>query len=311
MISKLVRNSFKQIRQIRQIRQIQGKHMYIRRYMGNAKTTQMNHNSIKQTVHNSTNTDTHKSFESIKNTSEQLLSSGVQQAQVLEDYILKSKFHFRLFVGSVLGIGIGSIVFSDNIKSVFVEQTSDLTAATLGDETVLKEGQKLVHNIVSSPETQTLVSDLLYKLIQRPDVQENLKYLVFQVLNDPQTLQVLTNLLGNLVQLPQTQELLANLIHSVFNREDVQGYVKEMVDGVIVDVKIRKSLETQLNDTLMNVLQNPDNVAQLGNSIRGSIGYAVWPWGKAVTTQTEPVVATQTTETETVVATKPVQVVDV
>ena len=289
MFSKL-RNPFQQIfRKSGQIR---------RTYMGSSKPPGRNiHNTASHHAKNAE--EQANSFESFKHTGEQIFSSGVNQAKMFEDHLMRSKYHFRIFVGSIIGVGTTAVIFSDSIKSVFIKQTSDLTAQTLSDAEVLKQGTKLVHNIISDTETQNLVSTLLYQLIQRPDVQENLKTLVFQVLNDPQTLQVLTDLLNNLVQLQATQDLLARLIHDVFNREDVQDHVKNLVDGVVVDENIRKSLEEQLNRTLNQVMTNPENIAQFGTTIRGSIGYAFWPWGKGASaevpvaetsTQTEPVV---------------------
>ena len=296
MFSKF-RNPFQQIfRNPFPFQQIFRKSGQLRRtYMGSARPPKRN---IHSTTNNSKTTEEHaNSFESFRQTGEQILSSGMNQAKMFEDHLMRSKLHFRIFVGSMIGIGTAGVVFSDSIKSVFVKQTSELTAQTLSDEEVLKQGKLLVHNIISDIETQNLVSSLLYQLIQRPDVQENLKTLVFQVLNDPQTLKVLTDLLSNLVKLKVTQDLLANLIHDVFNREDVQSHVKKLVDGVIVDENIRSSLEEQLNKTLNEVMTNPDNIAQLGTTIRGSIGYAFWPWGKGavqtVETQTEPVAATE------------------
>ena len=94
-------------------------------YIGSAKPTNRNiHNTTGQ--HAKTTEEHANSFESFRQTGGQILSSGMNQAKMFEDHLMRSKLHFRIFVGSMVGFGTGAVIFSDNIKSVFVKQTSEL-----------------------------------------------------------------------------------------------------------------------------------------------------------------------------------------
>lgn len=200
-------------------------------------------------------TDT-SSHESIVNRLSDLEKSVMDRINVV------NRNKFRSVGLSLLSVSTTAFIFRDNIKSLFVDTTSDtvkdVVSQTVNDQEIIDNGAKYVtevsNQLLQSKKFEDEINNLLYTLIQREDVQQNLANLIYDVLRKEETLDVITQALYTLITRDDVKQNLTDMVVDVLQRQEVIDVTEQSLGHAITELTKNEEIKKQLSEMLSEVI---------------------------------------------------------
>jgi hypothetical protein len=182
----------------------------------------------------------------------------------------------------LVGTGLTSWYFYDNIKTFFGKQGADVATMSLNDEAVHESVHELtggvlkkiladqntsntivafLQSLVARPDTQQLLVGLLITSLNDPKLQEQLQQLILtqatDLLNNEGTLNSVTDLVYKLIDKPETKQVLYNLLARLIKDEQFKSDLNNLTGDIIESDVVQKKATAAGLQSVHDILDDP------------------------------------------------------
>ena len=150
------------------------------------------------------------------------------ERKLMETFELRDKKKARQLIYGGISIFIAIILFYETLKSYFSKQTAEAVSATLQQDELQKETDKLAKLVVKS------------------------------VLKDDNTFKYVGEITSDIIRDKSTQEALQQMLYEMYVDPVFQNKTKEFVKGILEDPSIQEQVTTILKASVNDILEDND-----------------------------------------------------